>query len=88
MGLSYNYNRQSEYDAYAPIRTAFNITPSATELAIHTRAIMVSADATVTGILAEDSTSHTTFILSAGVLYPFAFKVISAVSTGTVKGYA
>lgn len=84
----YNYVKGSEYDASAPIRKAFDVTPAGTDLAIPTRAIMVSADCTVTGILAEDSSPHTTFPLSAGVLYPFCFKRISAVSaSATVKGY-
>lgn len=90
MSDKYNYSRESEFAAYAPIRRSIAITPSATELPLHTRAIMVSVDATVTGILVGDvATSHTTVTLKAGILYPFAFKVISAVTnSATVKGYA
>ena len=66
-----------------------DITPSATELEQHTRFIMVEVDdITVTGIFIGQDTSHTTFALKAGVPYPFRFKVISAVSSGSVKGYA
>lgn len=87
--LGYNYNRNSEFDAYAPIRKAFDITLSATPLSIPTRAIMVSTDCTVTGILVGDTVSHTTFTLTAGVLYPLAFSVISAATaSATLKGYA
>lgn len=72
----------------APIRAAFNVTPAGTDLAVFTRAVMVDTDgATITGILEGDTVSHTTVPLKLGVLYPFAFKRISAVSSGTVKGY-
>ena len=67
----------------------FDITTSGAELAQHTRFVMVSEDGvTITGILAGQDTAHTTFGLKAGIPYPFRFKVISAVSTGSVKGYA
>lgn len=72
----------------APARHAFTITPSATELTNFTRAVMVTEEeATITGILEGDTVSHTTPPLKVGILYPFAFKVISAVSDGSVVGY-
>lgn len=84
---TYNYQKETEYAAYAPIRKAYNITPGTS--VINCRAIMVSADATVTGEFAEQpGISHTTHTLKAGVLYPFCFRKITAVSTGTVKAYA
>jgi len=89
MSKGYNYNRQSEYDAYAPIRKAFDVSPSTSDLTIPTRAIMVSAECTVSGIMIGDTSSHTTNTLFPGMLYPFAFSRITAVSgSATVKGYA
>jgi len=71
-----------------PARHGFDITPSASELANNTRGVMVSTDgATITGILEGDSASHTTVPLKNGVMYSFAFKVISSISTGSAKGY-
>ena len=85
-----NYARGTEDAAYGPLNRSWDVTPSATAFEPHTRAIMVSDDdTTVTGIMKNDNESHTTFPLKAGVLYPFEFKIISAVSgSGTVKGYA
>lgn len=66
----------------------FDITPSGSELSPHTRAITVEAAGTVTGVLVNDgSTSHTTHALTPGILYPFAFKIISATTATSVKGY-
>jgi len=84
----YDYSAHSEKWASAPLRRAFDITPSSTDLAIPTRAITVSVDATITGILVGDDSSHTTHTLNAGTLYPFAFKKITSISVGSVKGYA
>lgn len=84
----YNFTKGTEFSAYAPIRKAWDVTPSETLMEERTRAIMVSEAATVTGILAGQSDSHTTFELQPGILYPFMFEVISAVSAGTVKAYA
>jgi hypothetical protein len=74
----------------APAQLAMDITPHATnELTYITRFIMVSEDnATVTGYLEGDENVHTTVPLKAGAVYPFAFKRITAVSSGNVKGYA
>lgn len=84
----YNYTSRSEYAAYAPIRKAYDITPSATTI-IATRAVMVTVAATITGELAEQpGTSHTTALLSPGIMYPFCFRKITAVSAGAVKAYA
>lgn len=90
---TYNYQKDTEYTFFGPIRRAFDITPAVDALAIPTRAIMVSEAATVTGYLvdhdsAEAGEEHTTHELVAGTLYPFAFSHITAVSAGTVKGYA
>lgn len=78
----------TERDSFmGPARKGFDVTPHATN-PNQTRAIMVSTDnATVTGVLEADTAPHTTFPLKAGILYQFAFKTITAVSTGTVKGY-
>lgn len=84
------YSRETEFSAYAPARNGYDITPSATDQveSKHTRAVMVSAAATITGIFTGGTTSHTTFELQPGILYPFAFRRISAVSNGaSVKGY-
>lgn len=84
---TYNYTKGTEYAAYAPIRKAVDVTPSPTTI-VNSRAIMVSEFATVTGELIEQpGTSHTTFSLTPGMLYPFCFKYITAVSSGTVKAY-
>lgn len=89
MSKGYNYTRETEYDASAPIRKGFDVTLSGSLLPIPTRAITVSVDCTVTGIFSDDTTSHTTHTLKANTLYPFVFKVISAASnSATVKGYA
>lgn len=87
---SYYYTKGSEFEASAPIRRAFDITLSSTPLALPTRYIMVSASGTVTGeFVGDKGTSTTTFPLTAGVLYPFAFYKITAVSNAiTIKGYA
>lgn len=62
------------------------VTPSASELPEISRFIMVSVDdVTVTGILADMTTSFTTVPLKAGQEYNLGFKVISAVSAGTVQ---
>lgn len=72
----------------APIRGGFDVTPGATDLAIPTRAIMVTTDdATVTGILVDQENPHTTAPLKTGVIYAFRFKRITTVSAGAVKGY-
>ena len=84
----YNYTKQTEYAAYAPLRRAFDITPSSNDLALATRVIMVSEAATVTGVFVGQDSSHTTFNLTPGIPYPFCFKKITAVSAGSVKGYA
>lgn len=72
----------------APLRGGFDVTPSGTALAINTRVVMVTEDdTTITGIMIDQDSSHTTGPLKAGVMYPFQFKVISAVSAGSAKGY-
>lgn len=81
-----NYNIKGEFDAYAPVRKAFNVTPSPTTL-LKIRAIMVSVETTVTGVLVGDTVSHTTHTLLPGIMYPFAFRKITAVASGTVKAY-
>jgi hypothetical protein len=86
--LRFNYSNRSEFSATASVRRAWNVTPSPTEFKVPTRAIMVSEETTVTGVLVSDTTSHTTFPLTPGVMYPLAFKSITAVSAGTVKAYA
>ena len=73
----------------APLRHSFTVAPSASEISEGpTRTVMVTVDdATITGIFIGDTTSSTTVPLKVGVPYPFMFKVISAVSAGSVKGY-
>lgn len=72
----------------APLRGGFDITVAETDLAQVPRVVMVSTDgATITGILIDQDTSHTTLALKAGVMYPLQFKRITAISTGTAKGY-
>lgn len=89
MGRSIQYTKGSEMKADAPLRRGFSITPGASELNTYTRAIMVSVDCTVTGIMVDDTASHTTVTLKAGGLYPLCFKVISAVTnSATIVGYA
>lgn len=84
-----NYTKGSEFAAYGPARRAFDITPLEAELPTPTRAVMVSDFCTITGILVGQEESHTTFELNPGIMYPFSFKIISAVSnSATVKGYA
>lgn len=69
----------------------FDVTPHATEyLDAMTRGVMVSEDdTTITGYLeADPENEHTTFGLKAGLMHPFRFIRITAVSgTSTVKGY-
>lgn len=85
----YNYDRNTEYSFLAGCRRAFDITPSSDDLEVPTRAIMVSADdITVTGVFVGQTDSHTTFSLKSGTVYPFCFKKITSVSSGSVKGYA
>ena len=84
----YNYTKNTEFSFQSGARRAFDISPGPSDLAIPTRAITLSADATVTGIFVGDDHSHTTHTLKAGIMYPLCFKKITAVSTGTVKGYA
>lgn len=96
----HNYQKNTEDAFYGPIKFALDITPTPLDSngeytplnfgrgISQTRAISVSADATVTGIFAENTTEFTTHTLKAGVLYPFVFKAITAISTGTIKGYA
>lgn len=86
----YNYQKYSEYSYTASARRGFDITPSSNDLAIPTRAITLSDDSTVTGILVGQDESHTTHTLIAGVMHAFAFSRITALGTGgaTVKGYA
>ena len=99
----HGYSSQSEKWSVAPITRAFDVSPTGvdsngdaagTDLPINTRAIMVSEDdMTVSGILVGQDLDtaagiHTTHNLKAGILYPFAFRRITAVSTGSVKGYA
>ena len=83
----YNYTEYTEFTAFSPPIAAYDITPSANDLAFTTIMIMVSEAATITGILAGDTTSHTTQQLTPGIMYPFSFKKITAVSAGSVKGY-
>jgi hypothetical protein len=78
-------------DATAPLQVGFDITPHATdELAQRTRVVMVSEDdVTITGYLAGDAdTAHTTGPLKAGIMYPMMFDRVTAVSSGSAKGYA
>ena len=84
----YNYTKGTEFSAYAGARRGFDITPGTSDLPLSTRAIMVSETATVTGILSGDSAEHTTFELAPGVMHPFFFERITAVSAGSIKGYA
>ena len=77
--------------AMAPLQVGFNITPHASnELPYITRVVMVTDDGTtITGYLeGDDTNSHTTAPLKAGLMYSFAFKRVTAVSAGTAKGYA
>lgn len=73
----------------APAQHGADITPHATDLLANiTRFVMVTDDlATITGYLEGDDSAHTTVPLKAGVIYPFAFKRITAVSAGSIKGY-
>ena len=59
------------------------------DLPIVTRAVMVSLDGTIiTGYLVNDpDTEHSTFGLLAGLMHSMAFKRITAITGGTVKGY-
>lgn len=75
----------------SPAQVPQDITPHATDvLANTTRFIMVSDDgATVTGYMEGDKTNpHTTMPLRAGLIYPFSFIRVTAVSSGTIKGYS
>ena len=66
----------------------FDITPAVGELDQSTRMVMVDTDGTtVTGTLIADSDENTTFALKAGIMYPFRFKEITAVTGGSAKGY-
>lgn len=74
----------------ASVAIGFDVTPHATDpLPEITTGVMVSEDdVEITGYLEGDkSTPHTTFGLKAGVIHPFRFYRITAVSLGTVKGY-
>lgn len=95
----HNYQKGTEDAFFGPIKRAITITPTPVDSngytalnfgngIVETRAITVSEDATVTGILSGQDTEFTTHTLKVGVLYPFVFKAITAVSAGTVKGYA
>lgn len=72
-----------------PAGGALDITPSGDLLEQMTRFIMVETDgATITGELKDQAgVSHTTFPLKAGTIWPFQFIKITAVSSGTIKGY-
>lgn len=71
----------------APARMGRDVVAHATN-PNQTRFVMVSVDnTTITGVLEGDTASHTTFGLKAGVLYPIAFKTITAISGGAVKAY-
>lgn len=75
----------------APGGKAIDVTVHASDdLPMVTRGIMVSTDGTIiTGYLENDPNNlHVTFPLSAGVMYPMAFKRITILTSGTVKGYA
>lgn len=83
------YQRGTENAEFGPVSRAFDITPSTTELQTITRAITVSTEgATVTGYLEFDDEEFTTHPLSWGTMYPMKWRKITAVSAGTVKGYA
>lgn len=85
---NYNYTRDTQFSALAPIRRSFDVTPGAGALQDVTRSVMVSEDSTITGTLVGDDAEHTTFTLKAGTMYPFSFSHISAVSnSATVKAY-
>lgn len=72
----------------APLTGSFAVTPSGDDLTQTTRAIMVDTDdATITGKLLDDDAAHTTVTLKTGILYPFRFLTITAVSAGSVIGY-
>lgn len=87
--MSYNYTKDTGTAAYAPVRYGFDVTPSPTPLSTYTTAIMVNTEgATVTGILAYSKKEFTTLPLSIGVMYPFSFEKITAVSAGNVKAYS
>lgn len=74
----------------APAQLQEDITPSASELTNITRFVMVDTDdATLTGYFeGDESTLKTTVPLKAGLIYPFAFTHITAISAGNVKGYS
>lgn len=76
-------------DATTGAKFGFDVTPSATAFTQHTRAVTVSIDgATITGELIDrPGVSFTTHPLAVGILHPYWFIKITAVSTGTVKGY-
>ena len=67
-------------------RYAVIVTPSSNNIALGPcNAIAVdTSNATVTGILADDTVSYTTPPLVAGIPVAFAFKRITAVSVGNV----
>jgi hypothetical protein len=95
--MGYQYTRGTEFSAMAPVRGAkdsplsgvdSNGDPVETPTTRPYRAISVSVDCTVTGMLADQSTLHTTHELKAGMLHPIMFKVVtSASNSATVKLY-
>lgn len=89
MTTKYNYQKGTEFDFSAPIRRAFDITVSSSDLSLSTRAIMVSAQCRITCIFVGDTETHTTFNLDPGILYPFALSRVTAITnSATIKGYA
>lgn len=81
-----NYTKNSQFEAYSSYRYAYDVTPSEDLLPIKTTGVMITEEgATVTGVLIGDTSPHTTHPLKVGVIYPFMFKRITAVSSGAVK---
>lgn len=67
----------------SPLDNAQPITPGAADLAMVPRAVMVGADGTVTGTLANGVS--VTVPLLAGIVYPLRFrKITAAIATGIV----
>ena len=66
-----------------------DVTPSTTAFGQHLRAVTVSDDgATITGeLFGNEGVSFTTHGLAFGIMHPYWFTKITAVSAGTVKGY-
>ena len=86
-----NYTDNSQGSALAPAQRALDVVASANPLPFVTRGVMVSDACTITGTFTkgQEGASHTTFELVPGMLYPFMFATITAISNGaSVKGYA